>query len=127
MTPNLMFRTEESSLRSDDEPMLAQFAAIARTTPAAVVHVTGFADPRGTPRYNAALATQRAAGIAARLVAAGVAADRLGVSSEVSAETGLEAAMMPADLDGYAFQRRVTLRIEVPETAAAETALAQRR
>ena len=92
-----------------------------------MVHVTGFADPRGTTRYNAALATQRAAGIAARLVAAGIPADRLVVSSEVAAAIAPDAAGTPADLDGYAFQRRVTLRIEVPSTAATDVALAQRR
>ena len=127
LTLNLMFRTEEATLRSDDEPMLAQFASIARATPAAVVHVTGFADPRGTPRYNAALATQRAEGIAARLVAAGIAADRLVISSEVAAASASEAATTPADLDGYAFQRRVTLRIEVPTATSPDAALAQRR
>ena len=78
---HLMFRTDESRLRTDDEALVAQFATLAAATPGAVVHVTGFADPRGAASYNAALAAERAATVATRLVAAGMPADRLVVSS----------------------------------------------
>lgn len=133
LTLNLMFRTEEAAIRPDDAAPIAQFAALATGTPGAIVHVTGFADPRGTPRYNAALAAERARVVAARLVAAGVPAERLVVGSEVAAGTPTEAAAAGAvdpapapDLEGYAFQRRVTLRIELPAQAG-EATLAQRR
>lgn len=136
LTMHLMFRTDEATPRAEDEPLLRQFAALATTTPGATVQVTGFADPRGAPRHNATLAAARAGEVAARLVAAGVPARQLVVSSETSAgpqptatpgtapEDGPPVAA-PADLDGYAFQRRVTLRIVGIE--AGEVSLAQRR
>jgi outer membrane protein OmpA-like peptidoglycan-associated protein len=116
LTMNVMFRTDESSVTAGDEPLLAQFAALAATTPGAGVHVTGFADPRGTPRYNAALAAERATSVAARLVAAGVPPERLVVNSETAVTTaaGAEPVAALPDLDGYALQRRVTLQIVLP-------------
>ena len=129
LTLNLMFRTEEARLRVDDEPLLLQFADVARKTPGATVHVTGFADPRGTVRYNSALAAERAQGVATRLVEAGVPPDRLVVSAEVAAA---QPAAPPRveDVDGHAFQRRVTLRLQVTPVKGGDAsggALAQRR
>jgi outer membrane protein OmpA-like peptidoglycan-associated protein len=130
LTLNLMFRTEEASLRPEDAPLLERFAAIAKATPGARVHVTGFADPRGTPRYNAALAASRASGVASRLVAAGLPETCLVIGADVASATP-EPGTVAADLDGFAFQRRVTLRIEVPqgdgEGKGEAATLAQRR
>ncbi len=130
---HLMFRTDESRLRADDEALVERFATLAAATPGAVVQVTGFADPRGAARHNAALAAERATTVAMRLVAAGLPAERLVVSSEAplesAAATPAEAPQPAAsapDLDGYAFQRRVTLRIVVPP-GADEARVAQRR
>lgn len=131
LTMHLMFRTDVAEPRSEDEPLLQQFAMLAKAMPGATVHVTGFADPRGAPRHNATLAAARAAEVAARLVAAGIPAEALVVSSETSAESqrgdpaGTAGATAPADLDGYAFQRRVTLRVVAAQPGT--TTLAQRR
>ncbi len=127
LSMQVMFRTDEARLRPDDEAPLARFATLAATTPGAMVHVTGFADPRGAPRYNAALAAERASAVAARLVAAGLPAERLVVHSETAAMPGSAAESGPVsqDLDGYALQRRATLEIVV--TAEGETRQALRR
>jgi len=129
---HLMFRTDESRLRPDDEARVAQFATLAAATPGAVLQVTGFADPRGSATHNAALAAERAARVAARLVEAGMPGDRLVVSSETPdvasggpADGGRATSAVPPDLDGYAFQRRVTLKIALP--AGGEAQVAQRR
>lgn len=114
LSMNLMFRTDESRLQPDDAAALAQFAALAATTPGAVVHVTGFADPRGSATCNTALAAARASAVASRLVAAGLPFGQLVVSSETAGDVAtLDPAATTAtpDLDGYAFQRRVTVRI----------------
>jgi outer membrane protein OmpA-like peptidoglycan-associated protein len=127
---HLMFRTDEARLRPDDEALVAQFAALAAATPGARVFVAGFADPRGAPRYNAALAAERAATVAARLAAAGLPAERLVVSSETAAvasddPSGAAPTASSPDLDGYAFQRRVTVQLVLP--AGGEAQVAQRR
>ncbi|MCU0759721.1 MAG: OmpA family protein [Steroidobacteraceae bacterium] len=122
---NLMFRTGEGGLRPEDLTLLERFATIAAATPGARVHVTGSADPRGAAEYNAALAARRATGVASRLIAAGLPPASLVVGSEVAAAPDAAAAA-PPDLDGFAFLRRVTLRIEVPR-GQAEATLAQRR
>ncbi len=121
LTMHVMFRTDDAQPRADDEALVAQFATLAAGTPGAVVHVTGYTDPRGSARHNATLAAERAAQVAARLEKAGLASSRLVVSSETTAAVQA----VPRDLDGYAFQRRVTLKIALP--AAAETQVAQRR
>jgi outer membrane protein OmpA-like peptidoglycan-associated protein len=127
LTMHVMFRTDEAGLPASEDAPLAQFAALAAGTPGALVYVTGFADPRGTPRYNAALAAERATTVAARLVAAGLPAERLVVSSETAAvpAAAMESSAASPDLDGYAFQRRATLKIVLP--AKGETRQALRR
>jgi len=125
LTMHVMFRTDESSMPAGDDAQVAQFATLAATTPDAMVYVTGFADPRGAPRYNAALAAERATTVAARLVAAGLPAERLVVSSETAAmpATGMEPGAASPDLDGYAFQRRATLKIVLPPKGGTRQAL----
>jgi outer membrane protein OmpA-like peptidoglycan-associated protein len=126
LTVTVMFRTDDASVRAEDESLLAQFAALAAATPGATVQVTGFADPRGSARHNAALAAERASTVATRLVAAGLPADRLVVSSDVApSPVPADGGVSAADLDGYALQRRVVVRIQ-PANPGAAAALAQR-
>ncbi len=125
LSPRVMFRTDESSVRADDDALVAQFASLAATMPGAMVHVTGCADPRGAPRSNATLAAERATTVAARLVAAGLPAERLVVDWEtaVTPATGTEQGAASPDLDGYALKRRATLKIVLPAQGKTREAL----
>jgi outer membrane protein OmpA-like peptidoglycan-associated protein len=95
---------------------LLKLGALAAALPDAKVRVSGYADPRGSESVNEALSKRRADAVAAVLATAGVSQDRIIVEAHgKSAATSTE-----GDLDGYAFDRRVTVKIErvSPEAVA---------
>ena len=77
------------------------------------MHVAGYADPRGSDAYNDALSLRRAQEVAAVLTAAGLPATRISVESHGKSESQSE----EGDLDGYALERRVTVRLQQPVPA----------
>lgn len=110
----VLFRTGDDQLRAPDLELLQRFAKLVNELPQAQVRVAGYADPRGDAGYNAQLSARRAATVAAQLLACGVAAERVHVEAH-GADQALAATTATAaapDLDGYAFERRVQLRID---------------
>ena len=111
------FRTNDASLSSDSVARLTRLGAVAGAQPGLKVRVSGYADPRGAPRYNLALSQKRAEAVAAVLKDAGLSADRVIIEAHGSeGSTSAE-----GDLDGYALERRVTVQLE----GAAEGKVAQ--
>jgi outer membrane protein OmpA-like peptidoglycan-associated protein len=102
------FRTGESQLSDTTVARLQKIGSLASSLPGTKVRVSGYADPRGSESLNAALSEKRAAAVAQVLESAGVDASRLIVESH--GET--QSATAEGDLDGYAFDRKVTVRIE---------------
>jgi outer membrane protein OmpA-like peptidoglycan-associated protein len=74
------------------------------------VAVAGFTDPRGSDAYNDELSLRRAQNVAAVLMSAGVPAERICI--EAHGKTA--AADADGDLDSYALERRVTIRLQLP-------------
>lgn len=105
---DLSFRTDQSAIRVEDLPPLLKLGALAAAMPEARVRVAGYADPRGPADYNEALSARRAASVAAALESAGLPHERLIVEAHGSGES-LSAA---GDLDAYALDRRVVVRLE---------------
>ncbi|HET9388104.1 MAG TPA: OmpA family protein [Steroidobacteraceae bacterium] len=102
------FRTNDDSIQVQSMPPLLKLGALAAALPDAQVRVAGYADPRGSDELNDALSKRRAEAVAAVLETAGLSRDRLIVEAHgKSASTSAE-----GDIDGYAFDRRVTIRIE---------------
>jgi outer membrane protein OmpA-like peptidoglycan-associated protein len=122
----VMFRTDDAALQPTDVEALERLAAVARGLTGAKLAVAGFTDPRGSARHNRELATRRAAGVVEMLERAGV--DPRAIAVEVpeatlgaaDAGTLASAASTGTDLDGYAFQRRVTVRITIDAPLAAQ-------
>lgn len=110
------FRTNDDSIQTQALSPLMKLGALAAALPDAKVRVSGYADPRGSAAVNEALSKRRADAVAAVLASAGVSPDRL----IVEAYGKTEAASAEGDTDGYAFDRRVTVRIEraSPEAVA---------
>ena len=102
------FRTNDASLSPDDVARLQKIGSLAGAIPEVKVRVSGFADPRGKEEFNAALSQRRADSVAGVLTAAGIPADRI----VIEAHGELDAKSADGDLEGYAFERRVTVRIE---------------
>jgi outer membrane protein OmpA-like peptidoglycan-associated protein len=128
---DLSFRTDDSAIRVPDLPPLLKLGALAAAMPEARIRVAGYADPRGPADYNEALSAHRAAAVAAALESAGLPRERLIVEAHGSGES-MSAA---GDLDAYALDRRVMVRLErtppvVPvaqtvASAAADTGVVQ--
>jgi len=114
----VVFRTGDAQLRADAAEQLHKMGALLATLPDTRVRVAGFTDARGSEELNLELSKRRAMAVAAALESAGVAADRLIIEAH-----GKTLAMAdPADLDGDAFERRVTITLDstVPKLARAE-------
>jgi len=113
---DVSFRTNDDSIATRTMPPLLKLGALVAAMPQARVRITGYADPRGSEAYNSELSLRRARGVAAVLMSAGVAPERI----LIEAHGKTDSTSADGDLDGYAFERRVTVRLELP--AAAEVA-----
>jgi outer membrane protein OmpA-like peptidoglycan-associated protein len=108
------FRTNDASLSGDDVARLQKIGSLAGAIPEVKVRVSGFTDPRGSEKLNAALSKRRADSVAGVLESAGIPADRI----VIEAHGEHESTSADGDLEGYAFERRVTVRIEPAEDKA---------
>jgi len=102
------FRTNDSSVSELSEMSLSKIGALAASMPDMKVRVAGYADPRGSEKVNDALSRKRAEAVAAVLEKAGVSKDHLIVEGHGKAES----TAMDGDVDGYAFERKVTVKLE---------------
>jgi outer membrane protein OmpA-like peptidoglycan-associated protein len=114
------FRTNDDSIQTQSLSPLMKLGALAAALPGAKVRVDGYADPRGSVAVNEALSKRRADAVAAVLASAGVAPDRI----VVEAHGKSDATSNDGDMDGYAFDRRVTVRIERSSPEALQSARA---
>lgn len=107
------FRTNSAVPPEESGEGLLALAALVAAVPALEVHLDGHADPRGGERHNQALSKARAEAIRARLVEAGVDDRRIHVHAHGA--TDVIEPGQHADPDGWALQRRVSIRIESRE------------
>jgi outer membrane protein OmpA-like peptidoglycan-associated protein len=105
---DVSFRTNDDSVKEQSMPPLLKIGALAASMPDVKVRVAGYADPRGSEEVNDALSRRRAEAVAAVLEQAGLPKDRMIVEGHGKAES----TAMDGDLDGYAFERKVTVRLE---------------
>ena len=110
---DVSFRTNDDSISTRAMSPLLKLGALVVTIPQARVRIAGYADPRGSEAYNSELSLRRAQGVAAVLMSAGVARERILIEAHGKSESD----SADGDLDGYAFDRRVTVRLELPRSA----------
>lgn len=114
---DVAFRTADTSINSMQLPALRKIGALAAALPpGAKVRIDGYADPRGPATLNDDLSLRRAQAVALTLEQAGVPQDRLLIAAHGSSQS----TSPRGDLDAYAFDRRVTVRLE--GTAVAQSA-----
>ena len=102
------FRTNDDSVNEKSMSPLLKIGALAASMPDMKVRVAGYADPRGSEEVNDALSRRRAEAVAAVLEQAGLPKDHMIVEGHGKSES----TAMDGDLDGYAFERKVTVRLE---------------
>ena len=106
---DVAFRTADTSINSMQLPALRKIGALAASLPpGAKVRIDGYADPRGPATLNDNLSLRRAEAVALTLQQAGVPQDRLLIAAHGSSQS----TSPRGDLDAYAFDRRVTVRLE---------------
>lgn len=105
------FRTNDSSVSPESVEMLQKMGTLAASMPDMKVVVSGYADPRGSEKYNDALSRRRAEAVAGVLADAGVTKDHLIIEGHGKGEAN----SMEGDVDGYAFDRKVTVKLERAE------------
>jgi outer membrane protein OmpA-like peptidoglycan-associated protein len=74
---DFLFDYDNSELRSNETSKVSEIAAYMQQNPSIVVGIDGYADPRGTDRYNQALSDRRVSTIRDALVRAGVPAGKI--------------------------------------------------
>jgi outer membrane protein OmpA-like peptidoglycan-associated protein len=102
------FRTNDDSINAQSMSPLLKIGALAASMPDVRVRVAGYADPRGSEEYNDALSRRRAEAVAAVLTQAGVSKEHMIIEGHGKSES----TATEGDLDGYAFDRKVTVRLE---------------
>jgi outer membrane protein OmpA-like peptidoglycan-associated protein len=117
---DVLFRTGESVLAADAERRLTELAGIVAASHQLRVQLNGHADPRGADTYNETLSGQRVQAVRDTLVAHGVDASRI----EWSAHGERDSLAGEGDLDAYALERRVRIRLGLEPGAGDATAVA---
>jgi len=107
---DVSFRTADDSVTAQAMSPLLKLGALVASMPEARVQVAGYADPRGSDAYNDKLSLRRAESVAAVLACAGVPREHI----LIEAHGKSEAASADDDLDVYALERRVTVRLQLP-------------
>lgn len=75
------FLYDKADIRAEDQPILDRKAAIMRANPSVRVRISGHADERGSDEYNQVLGQKRANAAKEYLVARGVDASRIDLTS----------------------------------------------
>jgi outer membrane protein OmpA-like peptidoglycan-associated protein len=104
---DVMFRTGQSTLPDDLTQRLGELASVLASNPQLRVHLDGHADPRGGDDYNRSLSDARMQAVRNALVAGGVDASRI----EATAHGESASLAKDGDLDAYALERRVRIRL----------------
>src|SRR5215472_9833287 len=115
---DVSFRTDDASIKVEDMAPLLKLGALAAAVPDAKLRIAGFADPRGPAAYNDALSQRRAEAVAAALACGGIERERL----IIEAHGASESTSRDGDLDAYALDRHVAVRLERPAAAPASAA-----
>ena len=100
-----LFRTDEFALTDTTGDRLTQMAGTLAKMPGVRIQLDGFADERGDATYNHELSEKRVEFVRNLFVASGVHPTRISTSAhgEAVAET--------PDVDSYAFERRVSVKL----------------
>lgn len=109
---DLLFRTDEFALTDTTGDRLAQMASMLANMPGVRVKLDGFADERGDENYNHALSEKRVEFVRNLFISAGVHPSRISTSAH-----GESVAQSP-DVDSYALERRVSVKLFIDNAEA---------
>jgi len=117
---DVLFRTDEDAAGADASARIGELARFLAMVPGVIVELDGYADPRGEASYNQSLSVRRAETIREIMLGAGMNSGQIQVIGH-GATAGEE---VVTDIDGLAFERRVTVRFFVDSTQESDGKLA---
>ncbi len=103
----IYYRTNTVDISADIMPRIEQLAALVKPYTDIQVRIEGFADQRGSDEYNLALSKKRIEKVRAALIEAGINASRI----QTQAFGERKSMTQQGDLEGYLFDRRVTINL----------------
>jgi outer membrane protein OmpA-like peptidoglycan-associated protein len=109
----VQFRTDSETVEAHQVEQLQRFAGLMAELPALRLRLAGHADPRGAEAHNLRLSARRVEAVRRVLVEAGIEPARIAATA-YGDRRPLSA---PGDREGYAFDRRVTVFLELDEPA----------
>jgi outer membrane protein OmpA-like peptidoglycan-associated protein len=74
---DILFDFDKSDIRANETSKVADIASYVQKNPTTMVGIDGYADPRGTDKYNQALSERRVNAILDALLKAGVSRDKI--------------------------------------------------
>ena len=110
---DLLFRTGESEVSEEELPRLRQLGGLLVAHPELQLRLDGFADQRGEVDFNQQLSEARVASVRQVLEQAGLDPQRI----QIAAWGESESRAMEGDVDGYAMERKVRVRLVAPSSA----------
>ena len=106
LTVNISFKTGAANLTPADIDQLTTLGQLASSMAGVKIQVSGHADPRGSEQYNTMLSKDRAESVAAVLANAGLSEERIVIEA-----LGADGTSADGNLDEYALQRRVSVKL----------------
>ena len=103
----VLFKTGNANIDAATGERMAELAAILTAQPGLQLEIDGYADERGDESFNLELSRERAETIVNALTSYGVPAEKL----QVHAHGEVGGNGTDGDLDAYALERRVTMRL----------------
>jgi outer membrane protein OmpA-like peptidoglycan-associated protein len=110
----ILFRTGASAIEPESDSRLDRLARTLTENPDLKIRLDGHTDPRGESSSNLELSGDRVGSVREALTARGIAADR--IESHAHGASRSEAAT--GDLDAYALERRVRIRLQADDAEA---------
>jgi outer membrane protein OmpA-like peptidoglycan-associated protein len=110
---DLLFRTGESEVGEEELPRLRQLGQLLEAHPELQLRLDGFADQRGAFDFNQQLSEARVASVRQVLERTGLDSQRI----QIAAWGESESRAMEGDVDGYAMERKVRVRLVAPSSA----------
>ena len=116
---DVLFDFNRATLRNEERARIAELAALLKQNPDFQVELEGYADPRGTDKYNVALSRRRVDAVRTALIEAGVPA------ATITTGAYGEMTLKCTDKNEACWQteRRVEIKIAPGTTAAASPAM----
>ena len=103
----IYYKTDDTEIRRDIRPQIRSLAELIKPFPQIQVNIEGYADHRGTEKYNLALSKKRIDKVRQEFINAGISTQRL--QSQAFGEKKAQAKQ--GDHESYMFDRRVRINL----------------